>query len=210
MDASLPTQEWQWLGKDDAGRVFAEREGRDTPLSTRTLRDRTKKGKLESRIREGRVEYRVAITITGAADIAGASATDAESTRHGGGHGSALFAEVLVEVRGERDYLRQQNAELLAAMAAKDEELHQSRERLDGVLALFATMRQPLPTDAESVRDRQEVTIDPHYEDPERRGFAAQVEDEQLQKPGFLRRVFTGKTKPKRRRKGKFARVGPS
>ena len=93
-------------------------------------------------------------------------------------------------------------------MATKDEELHQSRERLDGVLALFATMRQALPTDAESVRDRQEVTIGPHHEDPERRGFATQAEDEEMKKPGFLRRVFTGK--PKRKRKTKFARVGPS
>ena len=53
------------------------------------------------------------------------------------------------------------------------------------------------------------------YREQEQRQLAGHAKDqeehaanENPKKPGFLRRVFTGK--PKRTRKGKFARVGPS
>jgi hypothetical protein len=90
------------------------------------------------------VEYHVA-------SVAGSAATDTDSVPNLGGNGSASIADVLEEVRADRDYLRQQNADLLVSLAAKDDEMRQTRERLDGVLALFATMRQPLPTTAEAV-----------------------------------------------------------
>jgi hypothetical protein len=58
------------------------------------------------------------------------------------------------------------------------------------------------------------LTIALHHEQAQRLQLAADVddkaEDDEPKKPGFLRRVFTGKPKPKRPRKGKFARVGPS
>jgi len=56
------------------------------------------------------------------------------------------------------------------------------------------------------------LTIALHHEQAQRLQLEAGVddkaEDEEPKRPGFLRRVFTGK--PKRRRKQRFSRVGPS
>jgi excisionase family DNA binding protein len=58
------------------------------------------------------------------------------------------------------------------------------------------------------------LTVALHHEQGQLRQLVADVDDkaddEGPKKPGFLRRVFTGKPKPRRTRKGKFARVGPS
>ena len=161
MDAVSSKDGWQWVGKEDAAQILATREQRDSPLSPRTLRARVKKGKLESRIRDGRVEYHVA-------SVASSAATDAESVPNPGGNGSASIADVLTEVRADRDYLRQQNAGLLVSLAAKDDEIKQTRERLDGVLALFATMRQPLPSTAEAVPEPIEQPVPVRRRQPRR------------------------------------------
>jgi len=129
------------------------------------------------------------------------------------------------ELRSERAALSQELGVMRVKLGASDdrneatrrehdmlrETLERSDRDIDHLRGLTSQQADTMQNLTEEIKG---LTIALHHEQTQRLQLAAdvddQAEDDEPKKPGFLRRVFRGKPKPKRRRKGKFARVGPS
>jgi chromosome segregation ATPase len=130
---------------------------------------------------------------------------------------------LIPQLQGERDGLTQELNVLRLKLEHSEQRLEATRRECEArcrtseraeseVNHLRGMNTQQGDTIQNLTEEIKGLTIALHHEQGQRRQLEAHVEDtaedEEPKKPGFLRRAFTGK--PKRKRKGKFARVGPS
>jgi uncharacterized coiled-coil DUF342 family protein len=121
-------------------------------------------------------------------------------------------------VSGERGALAQEVKVLHLKLEHSEREHESTRRECDTLRDDVGHLRGLTSQQSDAIQNLTEemkgLTIALHHEQNQRLALEAHIQDEEEEqkpkKPGFLRRAFTGKPKPKRRRKGKFARVGPS
>ena len=113
----------------------------------RTLREWAKKGRIERRYGEdNKVYYRIETPRDEDGKGGSEEETDAEISVE-------THPELYRQVAGERDFLREQHAEMILQLSRKDEELRECRHRLDSLTLFSMGMLRQLSTGEERVSE---------------------------------------------------------
>ena len=142
MDGTSPgndSDRFQWVDATAASEMLGR--------TTRTLREWANKGRIERQYGEdNKVYYRI------------------ETPRNEDGNGGSkeevngevsaeIHPELYRQVAGERDFLREQHAELILQLSRKEEEVRECRQRLDFLTLFSVGMLRQLPTGEERVSE---------------------------------------------------------
>ena len=213
-----------WMHVDDAASALG--------ISVRTMYRRVQRGEYLTEKRNGRLFVGVPLSEDVSeplAEMAEENDTYASAGRDVISHVTDPEKRSLDMALREHDPLAQELEILRLKLRHAEEQHDAARREHEAAQRESETIREMLGSDVEHLRglttqqgdtiqnlteEIKGLTIALHHEQGQLRQLEADVddkaEDDEPKKPGFLRRAFMGKPKPKRRRKGKFARVGPS